>query len=171
MLLSQMGTWEVLTFHLFGCLPDPHSNSMQAAPTVLEQTFGIQLLHQERGALLLHSSYCTESQNGLAGKQPQRSSSPSPLPWAPSSLALNNSRNEESTTSMSNLFQRLTTLTVTHFFLISNLNLCSVPFPLVLSLNALKFSLHLSCRLPSGTGRLHICTKMSRLTTEVKVQN
>ena len=50
-------------------------------------------------------------------------------------------------------FQRLITLIVKNFFLISSLNLPSSslkPFPLLLSLPAL---IKISCRPPSGTGR------------------
>ena len=57
------------------------------------------------------------------------------LPRATSSLALNASRDGASTTSLGNLFQRVTTLWVKNFFLISNLNLPCLslkPFPLVL---------------------------------------
>ncbi|KAK4827794.1 hypothetical protein QYF61_021747 [Mycteria americana] len=59
----------------------------------------------------------------------------------PSNLALNNSRDGASTTSLGNLFQCLTTLIVKNFFPISNLNLPSFslkPLPLVLSLRALE---------------------------------
>ena len=58
------------------------------------------------------------------------------LPRAPSSLALNASRDGASTTSLGNLFQCITTLWVKNFLLISNLNLPCLslkPFPLVLS--------------------------------------
>ena len=61
-----------------------------------------------------------------------------------SSLALDVSRNRASTTSLGNLFQCLTTLTVKYFFLISNLNLPSIslkPFPLVLSPQTLLMNL------------------------------
>ena len=59
---------------------------------------------------------------------------------APSSLALNASRKGAFTTSLGNLFQCLTTLTVKNFFLTSSLNLpfsSLKPFPLVLSLPVL----------------------------------
>ena len=66
------------------------------------------------------------------------------LPRAPSSLALTVSRNGASTTSLGNLFQCLTTLTIEDFFVISNLNLPSLslkPFPLFLSTQTLLKSL------------------------------
>ena len=62
------------------------------------------------------------------------------LPRALSNLTLKASKDGKSTTSPSNLFQCLTTLTVKDLFLISNLNLPSLslkPFPLVLSLQTL----------------------------------
>ena len=66
---------------------------------------------------------------------------------APSSLTLSVSRNGASTTSLGNLCQCLTTLTVKNFYLISNLNLPSLslePFLLVLSQQTLLKSLSLS---------------------------
>jgi len=62
------------------------------------------------------------------------------LPKALSNLTLNTSREGASTAPLSNLLQRLTTLTIKNFFLISSLNLPSLslkPLPLVLSLCAL----------------------------------
>ena len=59
-----------------------------------------------------------------------------------SSLALNASRDGASTTSLSNLFQCVSTLCVRNFLLISNLNLLCLflkPFPLVLLLSTLLF--------------------------------
>jgi len=94
----------------------------------------------------------TESQNVLGWKGPYKSSSSnSPatgkdtfhqtrLLKAPSKLALNTAREGESTASLGNLCQGLTTLMVKNFFLVSNANL---PFfslktlTLVLSLHAL----------------------------------
>ena len=69
----------------------------------------------------------------------------------PSSLALNASRKGASTTSLGNLFQCLTTLTVNNFFLVSSPNLpfsSLKPFPLVLLLPALINSLSLSFSCP-----------------------
>ena len=66
------------------------------------------------------------------------------LPRAWSNLTLKVSREGASTTSLSNLFQCLTTLTVKDFFLISNLYLPSLslkPFPLVLLPHTLLKSL------------------------------
>ena len=63
------------------------------------------------------------------------------LPKALFILALKVSRDGESTKSLGNLFQCLTTLTVKDFFLIRNLNLFSLslkPFPLVLSPQTLQ---------------------------------
>ena len=63
---------------------------------------------------------------------------------APSDLAWNGSRDGASPTSLGNLGQGFTTLTVKNFFLISSLNLPSFslkPFPLALSLQALRKSL------------------------------
>jgi len=65
------------------------------------------------------------------------------LPKALSRLALNVSRGGASTTSLGNLFQCLTTLTVEDFFLMSNLNLPFLPlkpFPLILSPDLAKES-------------------------------
>ena len=62
------------------------------------------------------------------------------LPRATSSLALNVSRDGASTTSLANLFQCVTTLSVKNLLLISNLNfpyLSLKPFLLVLSLSTL----------------------------------
>ena len=77
---------------------------------------------------------------------------------APSNPPLNTAREGVSTTSLGNLLQCLSTLMVKNFFLISNPNLPSFslkPLPLVLPLHALvKCPFQLSCRLPSGTGRL-----------------
>ena len=59
---------------------------------------------------------------------------------APSNLGLNTTREGAATTSLGNLGQGLTALTVKTFFLTSNLNLPSLslkPLPLVLSLQAL----------------------------------
>jgi len=59
---------------------------------------------------------------------------------APSNLALNTAREGAATTSLGNLFQRPTTLSVKNFFLTSSLNLPSSslkPLPLVLSLHSL----------------------------------
>jgi len=59
---------------------------------------------------------------------------------APSSLALNTSRDGAATTSLGYLCQHLTTLRVKNFFFLSKLNLLSLslnPLPLVLSLQAL----------------------------------
>ena len=59
---------------------------------------------------------------------------------APCSLAFNASREGACTTSLGNLFQWLTTLTVKHYFLVSSPNLPSSslkPFPLVPSQHAL----------------------------------
>ena len=96
--------------------------------------------------------YITDSLNGLGWKGPLRSYSSNPpaigrdtslqtrLVRAPFSLALNASREGASTTSLGNLFQCLTTLTVQNFFLISSLNLPSSSLklvPLVLLLHAL----------------------------------
>jgi len=93
-----------------------------------------------------------ESYNGLGWKGPCRSSSSSHpamgrdtfyqnrLLKAPSSLALNTSREGTSTASLGNLCQCLTTLIVKNFFFISHLNLpffSLKPLPLVLSLHAL----------------------------------
>jgi len=76
-----------------------------------------------------------ESWNGLGWKGPQWSSSFNPtamcrvahhqtrLPRATSSLALNASKDGASTASLGNPFQRVTTLWVKNFLLISNLNL------------------------------------------------
>ena len=67
---------------------------------------------------------------------------------APSSLALNTSWEETSTTLLGNLFQCLTTLTVKNFFLISSLNLPASslkPFPLILLLPALMKSPSPAC--------------------------
>ena len=84
------------------------------------------------------------------------SSAPSPSPQtrllkAPSSLALNTSREGASTTSLGNLFQFLTTLTVKNFFLISNINLPSFSsklLPPILSLHSLvKRSVHWPSRI------------------------
>ena len=69
------------------------------------------------------------------GRQP-----PHQAARAPSSLALNASREGASTASLGNPFQCLTTLTVMHFSLIFSLNQPtsrSKPFPLVLSQHAL----------------------------------
>jgi len=111
-----------------------------------------------------------ESQNGLGWKGPYRSSSSSPpamsrdtfhytrLLRAPSSLALNIAGEGTATASLGNLCQCPVTLTVKNFFLLSTLNLPSFslkPLPLVLSLHALvKVPQQLSCKPPSGTGRL-----------------
>jgi len=68
------------------------------------------------------------------------------LPRAPSSLALNASRDGASPTSLGNPFQCVTTLWVKNFFQISNLNLpCPSlkPFPLVLPLPTPALSLRL----------------------------
>ena len=62
----------------------------------------------------------------------------------PSSLTWNVSRNEASITSLGNLCQRLTTLSIRNFFLISSLDFPSLslkPFPLVLSQQTLPKSL------------------------------
>ena len=70
------------------------------------------------------------------------------LPRATSSLALNASRDQASTTSLGNLFHCVTTLCVKNFLLISNLNLPCLslkPFPLVLSLSTLVNSCSPSC--------------------------
>jgi len=59
---------------------------------------------------------------------------------APSNLALNVSRDGDSTTSLGNIFQCFTTLIVKNFFLISSLNLASLslkPLLLILSQQAL----------------------------------
>ena len=101
---------------------------------------------------LLMSHRIIESYNGLSWKESLRSSSYNPsaigrdtshctrLLKAPSSLALNASREGASTASLGNLFQCPTTLTVNNFFLISSLNLPSSslkPFIPILSLHAL----------------------------------
>ena len=70
------------------------------------------------------------------------------LPRATSSLAFNASSNRASTTSLSNLFQCMTTLWVKNFLLISNVNLPCLslkPFPLVLSLSTLGNSRFAKC--------------------------
>ena len=80
----------------------------------------------------------------VANQQPR-------LPRATSSLALNASRDGASTASLGNLFQSITTLWVTDFLLISNLNLPHLslkPFPLVLSLSTLVNSRSPSCLYP-----------------------
>ena len=62
------------------------------------------------------------------------------FPRAPSSLALNTSRDNAFTASLGNPFQHLTTLIVKNFLVSSNLNIpsCSLkPLPVVLSLHAL----------------------------------
>ena len=66
---------------------------------------------------------------------------------APSNLTLNVSGHGASTTSLGNLFQCLTTLSIKHFFLTSSLKLPSSsfkPLRLVLSLQALLKSLSAS---------------------------
>ncbi|KAK4807355.1 hypothetical protein QYF61_014886 [Mycteria americana] len=100
-----------------------------------------------------------ESENGLGWKGPLKliqsnrpamsrdSFNQSRLLRAPSSLALNVSRDGASTSSLGNPGQCLTTLSVKPFFLISSLNLPSFslkPLPLVLSLQALLKSPSLS---------------------------
>jgi len=77
---------------------------------------------------------------------------------ASSNLTLNTPREGVSATPPSNLFQCLTTLTVKHFFLLSNLTLPSCSFkalPLVLSLQDLVKSLSLSYQCP-------LCTEIPR---------
>ena len=83
----------------------------------------------------------------------------------PSSLALNASREGTSTTSLGNLFQCLTTLTVKNFFLISSLNLPSSslkPLSLVLLLHVLTKSLSLQVQ----EGRYKISLEPSLLQAE-----
>lgn len=67
------------------------------------------------------------------------------------SLAMNNSRDEVSTTSLGNIFQGLTTLIMKKVSLILSPYLCSFSLkllPLVLSLQALTKILYLSYKLP-----------------------
>ena len=96
-----------------------------------------------------------ESQNGLGGKGPLEAVQSNPpvsrdiftqirLLRAPSNLVLNVPKDGASTTSLGNLCQGFTTLSIKHFFLISSLNLPSFslnPLPLVLSQQALVKSL------------------------------
>ena len=81
---------------------------------------------------------------------------------APSNLALNTARKGTATTSLSNMCQGLTTLTVKNFFPISNLNLpffSLKPSPLVLSLHTLiKSPSPALLQAPPGTGS---CSKVS----------
>jgi len=78
-----------------------------------------------------------------------------------SSLTLNVSRDGASTTSLGNLGQCLTTLSVKNFSLLSSVNLpslCLKPLPLVLSQQALLKSLYIftvySCLLCQSLGKL-----------------
>ena len=85
------------------------------------------------------------------------------LPRATYSLALNASRDGTSTTSLSNLFQSITTLCVKKFLLISNLNLPCLSlkaFSLVLSISTLENSCSpplfiCSLQVPKVTVRFH----------------